>query len=363
MANIQLVSLHKAYEFRGQRVRAVDDVTLEAPEGQILTLLGPSGCGKTTTLRCIAGLERPDDGEIRFGDRVVFSRARGVFVPPEQRHIGMVFQSYAIWPHMTVFENVAYPLRVRRMGPAEVRKRVQAALELVGLSALADRPAPYLSGGQQQRVALARALVYEPEVLLLDEPLSNLDAKVREQVREELRTLQRQLRITTVYVTHDQVEALALSDVVAVMRDGKVLEVGSPRDLYERPRTRFVAQFLGTTNLLPGKLAQVDGRTAVVETPYGVLQARADGVELRPGEPVLASVRPEHVTLAPAAGEPGTWQGVVRSALFEGSATKYRVEVGDFAFLAYGEAGWAPGDRVALRFDPHKVILLRDPER
>jgi iron(III) transport system ATP-binding protein len=259
MANIQLVGLRKTYEFRGQRVRAVDDVTLEAPEGKILTLLGPSGCGKTTTLRCLAGLERPDDGEIRFGSRVVFSRAQGVFVPPEQRHIGMVFQSYAIWPHMTVFENVAYPLRVRRVNPGEIRKRVQAALELVGLAALADRPAPYLSGGQQQRVALARALVYEPEVLLLDEPLSNLDAKVREQVREELRALQRQLNITTVYVTHDQIEALALSDVVAVMRDGKVLEVGTPRDLYERPRTRFVAQFLGTTNLLPGKLAQVEG--------------------------------------------------------------------------------------------------------
>ncbi|MCS7235891.1 MAG: ABC transporter ATP-binding protein, partial [Armatimonadota bacterium] len=231
MANIQLISLRKVYEFRGQRVQAVDGVTLEAPEGQILTLLGPSGCGKTTTLRCLAGLERPDDGEIRFGDRVVFSRARGLFVPPEHRHIGMVFQSYAIWPHMTVFENVAYPLRVRRASPAEIRQRVYAALELVGLAALADRPAPYLSGGQQQRVALARALVYEPEVLLLDEPLSNLDAKVREQVREELRSLQRQLRITTVYVTHDQVEALSLSDVVAVMRDGRVLEVGSPRDL------------------------------------------------------------------------------------------------------------------------------------
>ena len=361
MANIQMVGLRKTYEFRGQRVRAVDDVTLEAPEGRILTLLGPSGCGKTTTLRCLAGLERPDDGEIRFGSRVILSRAQGVFVPPEQRHIGMVFQSYAIWPHMTVFENVAYPLRVRRVNPAEVRKRVQAALELVGLAALADRPAPYLSGGQQQRVALARALVYEPEVLLLDEPLSNLDAKVREQVREELRGLQRQLNITTVYVTHDQIEALALSDVVAVMRDGKVLEVGTPRDLYERPRTRFVAQFLGTTNLLPGKLAQLGAGAAVVETAHGTIQARADGVEASPGESVLASVRPEHVTVGPAsAAGPGAWQGVVRSALFEGSATKYRIDLGDFPLLAYGEAGWAPGDRVAVRFDPQKVVLLRD---
>jgi len=359
MATIRLTSLRKAYEFRGQRVHAVDDVTLEAPEGKILTLLGPSGCGKTTTLRCVAGLERPDDGEIRFGDRVVFSRARGVFVPPEQRNIGMVFQSYAIWPHMTVFENVAYPLRVRRVPSDEVRRRVQAALELVGLGALADRPAPFLSGGQQQRVALARALVYEPEVLLLDEPLSNLDAKVREQVREELRVLQRQLRITTVYVTHDQIEALALSDVVAVMRDGKVLEVGTPRDLYERPRTRFVAQFLGTTNLLPGRLAAREGPHAWVETPYGRLRARADGVELEPGEGVLASVRPEHVALG-SSEQPDAWQGTVVSALFEGSATKYRVDVGGFQLLAYGEAGYGLGDRVAVRFDPQKVVLLRD---
>ncbi|MER3456282.1 MAG: ABC transporter ATP-binding protein [candidate division GAL15 bacterium] len=356
-----MLSLRKAYEFRGQLVRAVDDVTLEAPEGKILTLLGPSGCGKTTTLRCIAGLERPDDGEIRFGDRVLFSRAPSVFVPPEHRQIGMVFQSYAIWPHMTVFENVAYPLRVRRVPSAEVRKRVQAALELVGLAALADRPAPYLSGGQQQRVALARALVYEPQVLLLDEPLSNLDAKVREQVREELRALQRQLNITTVYVTHDQVEALSLSDVVAVMRDGKLLEVGSPRELYERPRTRFVAQFLGTTNLVPGRLVRVEHGTAWVETDHGTLQARADGVELRAGDRVLASVRPEHVAIeAPPPEEATVWQGTVRSALFEGSATKYRIEVGDLPLLAYGETGWNPGDRVALRFDPDKVVLLRD---
>ncbi|MDR7439999.1 MAG: ABC transporter ATP-binding protein, partial [Armatimonadota bacterium] len=198
MASIRLVSLRKEFQFRGQRVRAVDGVTLEAPEGRILTLLGPSGCGKTTVLRCIAGLERPDDGEIWFGDRLIFSRARGVYLPPERRNIGMVFQSYAIWPHLTVFENVAYPLRVRRLPSWEIRRRVEAVLELVGLGGLADRPAPLLSGGQQQRVALARALVYEPQVLLLDEPLSNLDAKVREQVREELRELQRKLGITTV---------------------------------------------------------------------------------------------------------------------------------------------------------------------
>ncbi len=358
MATIRIVCLRKTYEFRGHRVQAVNNVTLEAPEGKILTLLGPSGCGKTTTLRCVAGLERPDDGEIRFGDWVVFSRAQGVFVPPEQRNIGMVFQSYAIWPHMTVFENVAYPLRVRRVPSTEVRRRVQTALELVGLGALADRPAPFLSGGQQQRVALARALVYEPEVLLLDEPLSNLDAKVREQVREELRALQRQLRITTIYVTHDQIEALALSDVVAVMRDGNVLEVGTPRDLYERPQTRFVAQFLGTTNLLPGRLAGREGGEVWVETPFGRLRTRANSVELAAGATVLASVRPEHVILG-SPQHPEAWQGTVVSALFEGAVTRYRVDLGGFELLAYGEPGYGVGDRIAVRFDPHKVVLLR----
>ncbi len=362
MATIQLVSLRKRFTFRGQEVRAVDDVTLEAPEGRILTLLGPSGCGKTTTLRCIAGLERPDDGEIRFGDRVAFSRARGVFVPPEQRHIGMVFQSYAIWPHMTVFENVAYPLRVRRVSGGEIRRRVMAALELVGLAPFADRPAPYLSGGQQQRVALARALVYEPQVLLLDEPLSNLDAKVREQVREELRALQRQLNITTVYVTHDQVEALSLSDIVAVMRDGKVMEVGPPQRLYEHPQTRFVAEFLGTTNLFTGLLAEVRDGVAVVQTPQGQLAARGQVAGFRPGERVLASVRPEHVVVCGQPEEgPNVFPGTVTSALFEGTFTKYRVEIGGGAtVLAYAALLWRPGDRVYVRFDPGRVILLRD---
>ncbi len=362
MATIQLVSLRKWFEFRGQTVRAVDDVTLEAPEGKILTLLGPSGCGKTTTLRCIAGLERPDDGEIRFGDRVVYSGSRGIFVPPEQRNIGMVFQSYAIWPHMTVFENVAYPLRVRRVSGAEVRRRVMAALELVGLQHLADRPAPFLSGGQQQRVALARALVYEPEVLLLDEPLSNLDAKVREQVREELKALQRKLNITTLYVTHDQVEALSLSDIVAVMRDGKIIEMGSPQQLYEHPKTRFVAEFLGTTNLFSGRLEEVTQKEAVVETPQGRLVAQADGAELRPGERVLASVRPEHVAVngQPEEG-PNVLVGTVASALFEGTFTKYRVDIGGgMTVLAYAEPRWRPGDRVYLRFDPQRVVLLRE---
>ncbi|MCS7172307.1 MAG: ABC transporter ATP-binding protein [Armatimonadetes bacterium] len=363
MASIRLISLRKVFEFRGQLVRAVDDVTLEAPEGKILTLLGPSGCGKTTVLRCMAGLERPDDGEIWFGDRLVFSRSQGVYVPPERRNIGMVFQSYAIWPHLTVFENVAYPLRVRRLSAQEIRKRVEAALELVGLGGLADRPAPLLSGGQQQRVALARALVYEPQVLLLDEPLSNLDAKVREQVREELRGLQRKLGITTVYVTHDQVEALSLSDVVAVMREGRIEEVGTPQQLYERPQTRFVAEFVGTTNLLLGRLIAANGQVGVVETECGRLQVRLEGMDVPRGERVWVGIRPEHVVVeSQPTGEANVVTGRVQSALFEGTVMRYRIAVGEgkATLMAYGRPGWRPEETVYLQLDPRRILLLRD---
>ncbi|MDR7417061.1 MAG: ABC transporter ATP-binding protein [Armatimonadota bacterium] len=362
MASIRLISLRKVFTFQGQRVRAVDGVTLEAPEGKILTLLGPSGCGKTTVLRCIAGLERPDDGEIRFGEQVVFSRAQGIYLPPERRNIGMVFQSYAIWPHLTVFENVAYPLRVRRLPPGEIRRRVEAALELVGLGGLGDRPAPLLSGGQQQRVALARALVYEPQVLLLDEPLSNLDAKVREQVREELRGLQRKLGITTVYVTHDQVEALSLSDVVAVMREGRVEEVGTPQQLYERPRTRFVAEFVGTTNLFTGRLVAMNGQVAVVETDWGRLQVRLEEGDVPRGERVWVGIRPEHVVMEPEpTGDVNVVGGRVLSALFEGTVMRYRIALaeGRGTLMAYGPPVWRIGEAVYLRLDPRRILLLR----
>jgi iron(III) transport system ATP-binding protein len=362
VASIRLVSLRKVFEFRGQRVRAADGVSLEAPEGKILTLLGPSGCGKTTVLRCIAGLERPDDGEIWFGEQVMFSRAQGIYLPPERRNIGMVFQSYAIWPHLTVFENVAYPLRVRRLPPGEIRKRVEAALELVGLGGLADRPAPLLSGGQQQRVALARALVYEPQVLLLDEPLSNLDAKVREQVREELRGLQRSLGITTVYVTHDQVEALSLSDVVAVMREGQVEEVGTPQQLYERPRTRFVAEFVGTTNLFEGRLVARNGQVAVVETDWGRLQVQLEEGGVSWGGRGGVGSRPEHVGVeSEPTGDVNMVEGRVLSALFEGTVMRYRIALagGRGTLMAYGPPVWRPGEAVYLRLDPRRILLLR----
>src|SRR6266852_2787889 len=231
---------------RGEIVKAAQDVTFTVPEGKLFTLLGPSGCGKTTTLRSIAGLERPRVGEIAVNERVVYSSSKGIFVMPNRRGFGMVFQSYAIWPHMTVFQNAAFPLEVaeKRKSRQEIRDKVVRVLGAVQLDHLADREATKLSGGQQQRLALARALVMEPALLLLDEPLSNLDAKLRERMRFELKRIQREIGITCIYVTHDQVEALAMSNEVAVMRDGKVEQVGKPREIYEAPMTRFVADFI-----------------------------------------------------------------------------------------------------------------------
>jgi len=297
MPTIKLVNLSKAYRVGRQSVAAVDRVTLEVPDGKIVTLLGPSGCGKSTTLRCVAGLERPDDGEILFDQRTLFSRNRRIAIPPERRNVGMVFQSYAIWPHLTVFQNVAYPLQLRRLPRRQIAERVREVLALVGLSGLEDRPGPYLSGGQQQRVVLARALVYRPEVLLLDEPLSNLDAKVREQVREELRMLQRRLGITTLYVTHDQLEALGLSDVVAVMQSGRIVEMGSPQELYARPRHPFTASFLGEISYVTGTATATDGGLVKILTSSGSLHGQWSE-HATAGTTVVAGVRPEHVRLS-----------------------------------------------------------------
>src|SRR3954453_7692291 len=254
-------------------VNAVDGISLAAEPGKMITLLGPSGCGKTTTLRCLAGLERPQAGRIVIGNEVVCDTGRGIFVPPSERGIGMVFQSYAIWPHMTVFENVAFPLRVARdhkYSPAEVKEKVGRALEMVRMSGYEQRPATQLSGGQQQRLAFARARGREPKILLLDEPLSNLDAKLREQMRVELKLLQKQLGITTVYVTHDQSEALALSDEIVVFNAGRIIQRGTPQDIYRFPNSQFVADFIGSANFLRGTVkdaTDADG-IAAVETPY-----------------------------------------------------------------------------------------------
>src|SRR6266566_4214412 len=229
------------------KLTAVDNVSFKVEQGEVVTLLGPSGCGKTTTLRMVAGFEKPNAGEVEIAGRVVVATNRRINVPPEKRDIGMVFQSYAIWPHMTVFENVAFPLNVRRANRQEIKRRVEETLELVGLANFSDRPAILLSGGQQQRVSLARALVYAPAILLLDEPLSNLDAKLREQMRLEIRALQMKFKLTVLYVTHDQAEAMTLSDRMAVVHRGRFEQVGSPAEVYEQPATPFVAEFLGRT--------------------------------------------------------------------------------------------------------------------
>src|SRR5919199_1557974 len=318
---IRVSNLVKIFPDRKERVYAVNDVSFTVEDGQFYTLLGPSGCGKTTTLRCIAGLEKPDAGDIEVGGVVVCSTASRTYVPAHKRDIGMVFQSYAIWPHMTVFENAAFPLRVgqKKYSNDEVKKKVLEALRTVELGGLEGRMATQLSGGQQQRLALARALVREPRVLLLDEPLSNLDAKLREQMRGELRDLQRRLGITTLYVTHDQVEALSMSNRIAVMATGKIVQEGSPREIYQRPTTRFVADFVGSANFLE---AEVVGRGEVggmrLRTPAGPLQAVCPG-GVQAGEQVSLSIRPENIRLhstEPAATN--VLPGVVEQLMFLG---------------------------------------------
>lgn len=301
-------------------VKAVDDVSFEVPHGKIFTLLGPSGCGKTTVLRCVAGLEVPDSGEIAIGETLVYSSEKKTFVPPEKRRIGMVFQTYAIWPHLTVFDNVAYPLQIVHAPRDEVKRSVAKALELVQLQGLEERPATKLSGGQQQRVALARALVYEPQVLLLDEPLSNLDAKLRDLMRRELKHLLPDLKITSVYVTHDQVEALALSDVVAVMNRGRIIEIGEPSQIYERPRTRFVADFIGKANLIDGTVTGKEGRLLLVDTPLGEVACETQ-LSVDTGRKVAVCVRPEFVEVTPrkeVVEAKNTFEGEIESFLFTG---------------------------------------------
>jgi iron(III) transport system ATP-binding protein len=316
-------------------VPAVADISLEVPGGSFFTLLGPSGCGKSTTLRCVAGLERPDAGEIRIGDRVVFSERDGLNVPTHRRRIGMVFQSYAIWPHMTVLQNVEYPLHnvptPKRKRRAEITAQAMAALEMVSMDHLAKRSAPLLSGGEQQRVALARALVQDPDVLLLDEPLSNLDARLRSQMRQELKDLQAQVQVTTIYVTHDQDEAFALSDQMAVMSAGKVMEIGAPADIYRVSRTPFGAEFLGTASKIPGRVVSASQPAmAIVKTAIGDLLCRTM-LQLTPGSDVTVYVRPEEVWPRLAPGQaPAAEVTIVRARItrvtFLGGTTEWLAE-------------------------------------
>jgi iron(III) transport system ATP-binding protein len=320
-------------------VHAVDGVSFEVERGRFYTLLGPSGCGKTTTLRCVAGLERTDAGRIIVDGRTVSADRPRVFVPPHKRDIGMVFQSYAIWPHMTVFENVAFPLRVTRnsLSGADIKLRVEEALALVQLAGFESRMATQLSGGQQQRLALARALVRQPKVLLLDEPLSNLDAKLRERMRSEVRELQRRLGITTLYVTHDQIEALSMSNRIAVMSNGKIVQEGTPREIYQRPATQFVADFVGSANFMDaevlgedGEISSRGGRSMRLQTAIGQVRAACpEGVT--PGEKVVLSIRPENIRVhtSEPAGTVNLFQGVVERLMFLGEYLDCRVRVNE----------------------------------
>jgi iron(III) transport system ATP-binding protein len=354
---VQLEALEKYFGEDKERVHVLKGVSLNIPQGSLYTLLGPSGCGKTTTLRCVAGLERPDRGRISIGGQTVFASGERVYVPTNKRPIGMVFQSYAIWPHMTVSENVAYPLTVQRRPRNEIKRKVGEVLKIVGLDGLEDRPAPKLSGGQQQRVAFARALVNEPKVMLLDEPLSNLDAKLRVQMRSEIKALQRRTHITTIFVTHDQSEALAISDQIAVMHAGKLIEVGSPHQLYTRPKRKFTATFLGLTNLIEGKVLDVDGdsRPGKMETTKGILTF-VPSTTLKKDQPAVISIRPENIPLLKdkPQGLENVLDGTVKEAVFMGDAYHCKVAVGDdlLAVHTHPFNSVNPGDKVYLHLDP-----------
>jgi ABC-type Fe3+/spermidine/putrescine transport system ATPase subunit len=310
-------------------VAALDDLSFTINQGEVFTLLGPSGCGKSTTLRIVAGLEHPEEGELSLTGQTIVSATRGLFLPPERRNMGMVFQSYAIWPHFTVFENVAFPLRLRRLGGSEIKERVDEALDLVGLSGLGERGATMLSGGQQQRVALARALVYRPDILLLDEPLSNLDAKLREHMRLELRSIQRRLGMTVLFVTHDQAEAMTMSDRVAVMNLGRFEQIGAPAEVYERPATPLGRDFLGRALVLDGQ-ARSEGslvRVDVSEEPGRHLLFQKSAISVDSDSVALTiACRPEDVRVE-AAGPlaPNRLLAVVEEVAYLGERVEYSV--------------------------------------
>ena len=347
---------------------AVAGIDLNVDKGEFVTLLGPSGCGKTTTLRCIAGLERPDSGEIRISGEPITSPEKGIHLTPEDRNLGMVFQSYAVWPHMTVFDNVAFGLKIRRTSRSETREKTNKALELVGLGQLGDRYATKLSGGQRQRVALARAIVYNPRVVLFDEPLSNLDAKLREQMRIELVRLQREVGITSVYVTHDQAEALVMSDRIVFMTKGVIQQIGDPETIYARPANAFVANFIGVANLLEGKFLGRSGAIAEAEISCGdpPLRLKAIGAEgAQAGQSVILSLRPEDVALhleAPASPGPNLLEGEIIDTIYQGNFLDCQVRVGPHEIgvqMDHFEL-LDPGQKVFLTFEPDHGLFLSE---
>ena len=348
-----------------QGVQAVDGISFDIKEREFVTLLGPSGCGKTTTLRLVAGLEENDGGEIHFKNRPVSSPERRIHVPPEKRGIGMVFQSYAIWPHMTVFQNIAFPLRIRRLPKQQIKEKVDRVLKMFDLVELGPRLSTKLSGGQQQRVAIARALAVEPDLLLMDEPLSNLDAKLRERTRFELRELQRRTGIATLYVTHDQAEAMVLSDRIIVMNKGRIEQIGSAEEIYERPQTQFVSDFVGLANVFHVELI-------APREPEGLrMKTRETGRELvcrassatRDHSQRLALVRPENVRVCKSdevSVKANIWPGKVESMAYLGESRDYFVRIDDALLRARTSAAtvFQPGDSVFVVFAPADVILM-----
>jgi len=350
----------RALTLRYGDVAAVESLTLDVKPGELVALLGPSGCGKTTTLRLVAGFLTPEAGEIWVGDRCVSSAAS--VVPPERRRMAMIFQSYALWPHMTVAQNVAYGLRFKpQLSRADRDRRVREMLGVVQLAGYEDRYPGELSGGQQQRVAVARALVVEPEILLLDEPLSNLDANLRDEMRLEIRRLHETFGITTLYVTHDQAEAMVISDRIAVLQQGRVVQVGSAEEIFHQPRTRFVAEFIGRTNLLEGVAVSPDA------VACGPLRLRVAPVGLEPGARVVVSIRPHAVELVADGGvgsASNTLDGVVKRASFLGESVDYEIALAgtDVVIRATTPATrrLRPGQRVTLHVDPEACVPLPD---
>jgi iron(III) transport system ATP-binding protein len=365
---IEVIGLTKTYRRDGgETITPVDDVSLQVGADELVVLLGPSGCGKTTLLRCVAGLERPDRGTIIIDGRTVFSSEKGIWEPAERRQLSMIFQSFALWPHMTVFENVAYPLRCRRTAEAEVSRRVAAALATVGIGGLGAQHPGRISGGQQQRVALARALVAGSNVVLFDEPLSNVDAQVRAQLRFELKLMQKRIGFSGLYVTHDQTEAMELGHRVAVLERGRIAALGQPRDIYENPRSEYVAAFVGTANIWPGRIAGLDAEMVGIETAGGLLRAsrahlpRVD--ELRSGDPVSVVVRPEQIRLARGApdGAPNSLPARVEASLFAGPHTEVVVRVGELSARIWSHDALldlADDEAVSIAIAPERIRVV-----
>jgi len=359
MAFIEIQNLFKRFK----DVVAVNRIALEVNRGEMLTLLGPSGCGKTTTLRCIAGLEKPEEGDIIIDGKPMLSQG---FVPPSKRGIGMVFQNYAVWPHMKVYNNIVYGLKIQKISRQQIREKALKVLDLVGLNGLEDRYPAQLSGGQQQRVALARALVGNPKVLLLDEPLSNLDAKLREELRFEIKSLVRRMGITSVYVTHDQAEAMVISDRIVVMEKGDVVQIGTSQEIYQKPANRFVADFIGTMNFMPGQVVEAQGGTDVagIRTEFSekLLCRTPDTRAATPGQKVYASIRPEDVQVfaEPPQARENVFKGTIVHKAYLGNFLYFFVSVND-TMLRVQVAHHLPqeeGQELYLFLDPEKCMIL-----